>query len=303
MFRGCLLVCFSLSVLVISETRAQEENNASLYLEAYTDEFQNAFFEALKQKSIENYDKAINLFLECKKLDETKNVVDFQLADCYLSNKQFVLAQASALEAINSDPDNYWYLNKLVEVMDKQFSSIKSLENEIPMDHQQLTENLVLILFKQKKYEEAKSILKEMRSSQFKDTYMRKISDSLKQNIGTDISLDEKTIEKSEDPMEIYKRELEILLDENDVISLINTSEAALEEYPNQPFFYYSKGVALNSSGNPKEAIMVLEMGLDLILEDLEMENKFYKELANGYSLIGNSSKANMYLSKIKSGL
>lgn len=189
MFRGCLLVCFSLSVLVISETRAQEENNASLYLEAYTDEFQNAFFEALKQKSIENYDKAINLFLECKKLDETKNVVDFQLADCYLSNKQFVLAQASALVAINSDPDNYWYLNKLVEVMDKQFSSIKSLENEIPMDHQQLTENLVLILFKQKKYEEAKSILKEMRSSQFKDTYMRKISDSLKQNIGTDISL------------------------------------------------------------------------------------------------------------------
>lgn len=40
---------------------AQEEESAEISLELYSDEFQEYFFEALKQKGIENYDKAINL--------------------------------------------------------------------------------------------------------------------------------------------------------------------------------------------------------------------------------------------------
>ena len=37
---------------------AQEEESAEFFLEEYTDEFQNLFFEALKHKGIQNYDRA-----------------------------------------------------------------------------------------------------------------------------------------------------------------------------------------------------------------------------------------------------
>jgi len=49
------------------------EDSAEVFLEEYSDDFEEAFFEALKQKGIENYDRAINLFLECKRLD-AKNI-------------------------------------------------------------------------------------------------------------------------------------------------------------------------------------------------------------------------------------
>ncbi|NNL03175.1 MAG: hypothetical protein HKP39_12950, partial [Eudoraea sp.] len=86
-------VIYFLGIFIFSQLNyAQEEESAEVYLEDYTDEFQEAFFEALKQKGIENYDKAINLFLECKRLDITSNVVDFELANSYLANKQPIMA-------------------------------------------------------------------------------------------------------------------------------------------------------------------------------------------------------------------
>jgi len=41
---------------------------------------------------------------------------------------------------------------------------------------------------------------------------------------------------------------------------------------------------------------------LDFLIDDIELGNNIYRELANAHTILGNSSKANMYLSKIKSG-
>ncbi|WP_276389096.1 tetratricopeptide repeat protein [Eudoraea chungangensis] len=300
---GILAIGFSISFLIQGNMLAQEEKNASLYLEAYTDEFQNMFFEALKQKSIENYDKAVNQFLKCKSLDETNPVIDFQLADCYSKDGQYLLAQSYSINAVKRDPENYWYLSKLVEIMDKQYSSIGSIEKELPRSNMPLTRNLAMILFRQGKYEEVKKVLDVMKDSAFKIEYLDKIKDSIRTTDETLESISNNKEEIIESPLNIYKREIQILLNENDSIALLNASEVAIEEYPTQPFFYYSKGVALNNSGNPEKAVQTLLEGLDFILEDLVMENSYYEELGRAYNLLGNSSKANMYLSKIKSGL
>jgi hypothetical protein len=63
---GCLIT----GMLLIHGTlfAQDEEESAAVSLEAYTDEFQEHFFEALKQKGIENYDKAINELLVCRQL-------------------------------------------------------------------------------------------------------------------------------------------------------------------------------------------------------------------------------------------
>lgn len=68
------------------------------------------------------------------------------------------------------------------------------------------------------------------------------------------------------------------------------------------PYFYYAYGMALNKNGKPGEALLMLESGLDYLVEDKELTISIYSELVTSYTMTGNTSKANMYLSKIKSG-
>lgn len=162
------------------EEPMQIEESAEVFLEEYSDTFQEHFFEALKQKGIENYDKAINLFLECKLLDANNDVIDFELAKAYLLDKQYISAQEYAIEALLSEPENQWYLNTLVTIMQVQGSSLDQVKANIPFDNTKLRENLALIYFKQKNYERALNVIKDIRKSSFTEELSSKINDSVK---------------------------------------------------------------------------------------------------------------------------
>ena len=124
----------------------QEEESAEVFLEEYTDEFQDKFFEALKQKGIQNYDRAINLFLDCKRLDATNIVVDHELAKAYLLDKKYISAQQYAIETLVAEPKNYWYLDTLISILEKQSNSIETVKaNDIDMNRS-MVPSLVFVL-------------------------------------------------------------------------------------------------------------------------------------------------------------
>ena len=77
------------------------------------DKFQEYFFEALKQKGIENYDRSIKAFLKCIELDDSKSVVYFELGKNYIKLKNFGAAETALKKAITKDPENEWYLDEL----------------------------------------------------------------------------------------------------------------------------------------------------------------------------------------------
>ena len=85
--------------------------------------FRKFFLKPLKQKGIENYDKAANLLLKCKQLDESNRVVDHELAKVYLKSRQYPLAEEYALTALNDEPGNLWYADTLVRILQKQGKS------------------------------------------------------------------------------------------------------------------------------------------------------------------------------------
>jgi len=297
-------VIYILGIFIFSQlSYAQEEESAEVFLEDYTDEFQETFFEALKQKGIENYDKAINLFLKCKKLDSTNNVVDFELAKSYLANKQYILAEQYAIDALKSEPENFWYLNAVVEIMQKQGRPMEMIKGQISFDNIKLKENLALIYYQKKNYQESSNILKELKDSSFKEALALKIKDSLDRPKSDDEIKPVPPVQNTNlNPLLKYKEEIgELILNKN-YSSLIIKADEALEEFPSQPYFYFAKGMGLNRSGKQKEATEVLETALDFLIDDIELGNNIYRELANVYTFLGNSSKANMYLSKIKSG-
>jgi tetratricopeptide (TPR) repeat protein len=70
--------------------------------------FQNFFYEALKQKGIENYDKAIEALERCKELEPNNAVVYFELGKNYLSQKKYKDAYDNFEKVTQMDPKNRW---------------------------------------------------------------------------------------------------------------------------------------------------------------------------------------------------
>lgn len=295
------------SIVMHCNTYAQEEEeSAEVYLEEYTDEFQENFFEGLKQKGIQNYDRAIDLFLKCKQLEPNNSVVDYELAKSYLLDKKYVQAQQYAVEALLAEPNDYWYLDNLLTILDKQGSPVESIKGQIPLDNRKLRENMAVVFFKKKKYQEALRVLKELGNTPLTDELTRKINDSLQKENDTPIAApvvngNEKGAEDS--PVDQLRTQIEALLAQSNYKEMLALSQEALDTYPLQPYFYYAYGTALNNTGNSNKAIEVLLSGLDYLLDDERLENNIFKELSKAYTKIGNTQKANEYLNKINSGL
>ena len=280
---------------------SQEEESAEVYLEEYTDEFQEIFFEAIKQKGIENYDKAINLFLECKGMEPEKVVIDHELAKVYLVEKQYISALEYGLTALTSEPENYWYLNTVVDVLRTQGRSILDIKDRIEYNNTTLKENLALILYRNGNYPDALEVLKDLDKSSMTEDLTSKIRDSIE--LAENPESKETGIPSTEtDPVEDYRNRLEALAEQQKFKELEIVAAEALELFPLQPYFYYMSGKALSRNGKQAEATQVLETALDFLLDDQGLANNIYRELANAYKALGNLTKANMYLSKLKSG-
>lgn len=303
-----LLVLFTIPMDLYAQEEAPEidvEQSAEVFLEDYSDDFQENFFEALKQKGIENYDKAVNLLLKCKQLDSENSVVDYELAKAYYEDKKYIFAEGYAVDALIAEPDNPWYLEILVDILEKQGNSIDAVASKIAYDNPKLKENLALTYFKRGKYDAALKVLKEVKKSAFSEDLTAKINTGVaKRKADRKVTSFTATNTNSAaaNPMQGYQLRIKGLIRTNSNALLLQISEEALEAYPSQPYFYYAHGYALNKNNKSKVAIEILEAGLDYLVNDLALANKFYTELAAAYTATYNTVKANMYLSKIKPG-
>lgn len=75
---------------------------------AVDDKFQNFFYESLKQKGIENYDKAIEALQRCQELEPNNAVVYFELGKNYLAQKKYKDAYDNFEKVTQMDSKNRW---------------------------------------------------------------------------------------------------------------------------------------------------------------------------------------------------
>lgn len=285
-----------------TEIEIREEESAEVFLEEYSDDFQENFFEALKQKGIENYDKAINLLFKCKQINPDKKVVDYELGKAYFKNKQYNLAKEYALIALDSEPENRWFMNSLVQVMRKEGIPVEEIIDLVPDSNEQALQNLALTFYKIKQNTSALVVLSEIKNSAFKEDLTSKINEAKANSKKIKPQEPVNTVvEKPTNKLEEYKQKLEGLLTTDDTNNSIKVSEEAIENFPSQPYFYFANGYALNKETEHKKAIEVLLTGLDYLINDEALANKIYQQLVNAYRGINDLEKANMYLKKIKS--
>lgn len=84
---------------------AQDELNNVVVMD---DGFQDHFYEALKQKAIENYDKAIISLEKCREIQPENPVTYFELGKNYLAQKKYKDAYDNFEKVTKMDPKNRW---------------------------------------------------------------------------------------------------------------------------------------------------------------------------------------------------
>jgi tetratricopeptide (TPR) repeat protein len=70
--------------------------------------FEDSFYESLKQKGMENYDKAIESLEKCQTLELGNSIIYFELAKNYLSLKKYKDAYENFEKVTKTDPKNRW---------------------------------------------------------------------------------------------------------------------------------------------------------------------------------------------------
>ncbi len=146
-------------------------------LEDVSDEFQELFFEALKQKAIQNHDRAIATLNKCIDREPDKAFLYFERAKNEGALKQFDRAEQDLLRALELEPDREPVLVLLYDVYyktrdyEKAAQTVKKL---IAFDTQ-YKEDLARIYLQTKLYKDALALLDELDNEKGQDIYRQRL--------------------------------------------------------------------------------------------------------------------------------
>lgn len=129
-----------------------------------TDEYKDSFYESLKQKGIENYDKAIVSLEKCIKLKPNDAVAYFEMGKNYFALKEYQNAQNSFEKATQLDPKNKWFWLGIYDVSyeTKNYPlAIETIQKIIPFD-EEYKDDLISLYMITNQYDKAFSLITEM---------------------------------------------------------------------------------------------------------------------------------------------
>ncbi len=129
-----------------------------------TDEFQENFFEALKQKGIENYEKAVQALLICEKLEPQNAVVHFELGKNYKLLKNYDQAIQSLQTSNRLKSNQEWVLVELMEVyqLNKDFDSAILIAKNLIRLNSKYHNDLAGLYLKFEKFDELLALLDQL---------------------------------------------------------------------------------------------------------------------------------------------
>ncbi|WP_299883775.1 tetratricopeptide repeat protein [uncultured Lacinutrix sp.] len=129
-----------------------------------SDEYQELFYEALKQKGIENYDKAVIALQKCIDIDDSEAILYFELGKNYNKLKNFGAAEDVLKQAVKKEPDNEWFLDELYEAYAQQKNYDKAIKTvkQLVKFHPDYKEDLASIYVRTKNYKGALKVLDEL---------------------------------------------------------------------------------------------------------------------------------------------
>ena len=309
-------IIVGIGILLISAFNYSQEDLTST--EAYLEEqqeinFQTFFFEALQQKAIENYDKAIFALEACHNIDGENVAVLFELSKNYSFLNKYTEAEYYILKGLEFEPSNIHmlrYLKKIRENKNDYKGAIK-IQNKILLLKPEEESDLVILYIKSGEIDKAIALLIKLDSVNKLPPSLITLKESLTQSKVEKNRNYQKAEEAPQNKLDRLKEtyglkndfnSLKLVLDTElktkQYLDLLKDSEEAIELYPAQPYVYLMNGVALNSLWKYKKAIAKLELGLEYIVDDPKTEAQFMEQLSLSYKGLGQNKIATSYYKK-----
>ncbi|MEY2701501.1 MAG: hypothetical protein RLY43_121 [Bacteroidota bacterium] len=154
-----LIFCF-ITTISFAQVNPEEADLA-------INELENNFYEALKQKSIENYDKAIISLEKCLEKDPKNAEVYYQLGTNFLAQKKYLDAEQNFQKAIDITPNQRWYWNGLYDV----YYQTRAYEKAIPIVEKlvvfdiNMKEDLASLYMNTNQFEKAKKVIDDIENT------------------------------------------------------------------------------------------------------------------------------------------
>ena len=266
--------------------------------------FQQFFFTALSQKSIGNYQKAIENLESCNQILPNNKSVFFEFSKNYLYLNNTLLAKEYINRAIIQDSKNIWMQKHLVKVFEKEnnfFEAIKIQQKIIVLNPKE-NKNLVLLYLKNRDYKKALSFMKTLEEDNLLSSDLKKIKERLEKTNYSETQKVKvlKDIYKRFETEKTYTLLKQILLETKEKPRLLlKYSKEGIALFPAQPFVYLINGSTLNINREFKKALDILQNGIDFVIEDA-MEALFYKEMALAYKGLNNKVEERRYMEKFR---
>ena len=277
-----------------------EENNIK---------FQEYFFKSLSEKSIKNYQLAIENLEECNTISPNNKTIYFELSKNYLLLNKTSEATQYINKALLLEPTNTWILLHLVAIQKKERNYQKAIKTQLTIVQQKPKQRseLIWLYYLNSEYTKALSLIYMVEKETGLTTRLNQLKVKLElknKPIALKVSKDSLTqlitdYEANKPSFSKLKKILTLAINENTEV-FYKYSSLAIDLYPAQPFAYLSRGKALQLQKKHQQAIDVLEIGIDFVIENSLLEAQFYSTLVKAYTSINNPKKALEYKIKLK---
>jgi predicted Zn-dependent protease len=294
--------------------------------------FQQFFFKALSEKSIGNYQKAIENLESCNQILSDNSAVFFEFSKNYLFLNNKLLAKEYIERSLAKEPNNRWMLAHLVRIYlkDNKYTEAIKVQEKLVEINPKERELLVRLYAFNNQINESISLMNVLEKEKGLSSYLKKLKTNLENRRQYPIKklleykeADDQDVEEEDvDEEKVTKEELKStdlsalinqfktdksykILEEilkkatTNYADLLKFSEEGMALFPAQPFVYLVNGKALNNTKNYKNALTILQSGIDFVVDD-KMEVDFYLEFAKAYKGLGNDKEEMKYLQKAK---
>jgi tetratricopeptide (TPR) repeat protein len=155
-----LLVLLSNSAWILAQTEPED-------LKLNSDQFGDYFYESLKQKGIENYDKAILSLEQCLKIEPENATVHFELGKNYLALKDYQNAHRSFEQATKIDSTNKWFWVGMYDVdyEIKDYVNAIKIINKLILFDDKFKEDLTSLYMSTSQFDKALDLINELNES------------------------------------------------------------------------------------------------------------------------------------------
>ncbi|HKJ48689.1 MAG TPA: tetratricopeptide repeat protein [Christiangramia sp.] len=277
------LIIILIAVFTVFPAKSQEL--PQLFLDVNQDdlgnvsnEFQEYFFEALKQKGIENYEKAITALEKCLELNIEKAVVYFELGRNYRELEQFdksIENLRKAKELAPKEESILVYLFQTYGMTEDYEGAISTVKELIPID-EAYKEDLANLYFLNENYEEALVLLDELDedlgASSYRNSLRRQVY-ARTNNTGAQINNLQESITANPDVEQNYLNLIYIYTEQGEDEEAFRVARELLETNPGSSLAHLALYKFQLEKDNTDAA--VASMKIVFKSEEIDAESKF----------------------------